>query len=976
MIGRLAWSPDGLVLAAPSADNAIWLWNAGQGELLRKLRGQSNIVSNVAWSPDGKKIAAAYQDKTILLWDPGSGKLLKTLGGQEDAVHTVAWSPDGQCIACGSQDTAIQLWNIENEKIVRLLHGHSGEIHSVAWSPDGQTLASASGDKSIRLWDLSSGEVRRVLNGHSRDVMSVAWSPCGDLLASGSIDRTIRLWDANSGQSTFIFEGHISRILNVSFSADGRLLASDADGDSGYLWHIDTGHTGKRGRIPGEPGVLNGVSFHPKQPILAALNEKDAAVYVWDLDLDVLNKELAVESTIYYTNARVVLVGDSGVGKSGLALALTNRPFVATESTHGRHVWPFDTQETQGIGEITKTREALLWDLAGQSGYRLIHQLHLNEVVVALVVFDSHSETNPFAGVRYWDRALRQAHAVQRDTVLPLKKFLVAARADRGGVSVSRERIEAWVRDLGFDGYFETSAKEGWQIPQLTKALQEAIAWEKFPRVGSIELFKFIKNFLLEKKSAGWLLAAEDILYRDFLHSEHVKILNKESAVDLRAQFETCIVLLESQGLVQQFSFGDLVLLQPELLDAYASAIINAAKEEPDGLGCIFEEDVREGCFRIAEEERIKNRKQEKLLLIATIKDLLHHELGLREQTPEGELLIFPSQLTREHPELPEPKGKALVFYFEGAVLNIYATLAIRLSRSGLFSRKEMWKNAISYQAGPGETCGMFMREIEEGKGELALFYDRKTGVKTRLTFEDYIHTHIQRRALHNSIRCRQILVCPECGETITDNQVKHRRERGFTSISCNVCETKIPLPKHEKSFADIKRETRSAITKMDHAANSLRDRDAAKTMFQGKVVSGDHDVFLCYNSEDKAGVKEVADALNARGVLPWQDERELTPGWHWHEIMEELLERTASIAVFLGASAIGPWQHEKTENFLRQFMSKGRIVVLVLLPQCRKEPRLPSFIKGTIRVDFRNSDPEPNELLAWALKNYLPEIR
>lgn len=104
-------------------------------------------------------------------------------------------------------------------------------------------------------------------------------------------------------------------------------------------------------------------------------------------------------------------MGDSGVGKSGLALVLSGQPFAPTESTHGRHVWPFDSQEVRSGPGRTDIRETLLWDLAGQPGYRLINQLHLDEVAVALVVFDARSETDPFAGVRHWDRALRQARA-------------------------------------------------------------------------------------------------------------------------------------------------------------------------------------------------------------------------------------------------------------------------------------------------------------------------------------------------------------------------------------------------------------------------------------------------------------------------------------------------------------------------------------------------------------------------------------
>ena len=57
--------------------------------------------------------------------------------------------------------------------------------------------------------------------------------------------------------------------------------------------------------------------------------------------------------------------------------------------------------------------------------------------------------------------------------------------------------------------------------------------------------------------------------------------------IRLRSGFETCIGRVESRGLIRRLHFGDLVLLQPELLDAYASGMVQAARTKPDGLGFI-----------------------------------------------------------------------------------------------------------------------------------------------------------------------------------------------------------------------------------------------------------------------------------------------------------------------------------------------------------------------------------------------------
>jgi len=131
------------------------------------------------------------------------------------------------------------------------------------------------------------------------------------------------------------------------------------------------------------------------------LGESDTVTRIWSLDVATLLSTSPITTSVYYTNAKVVLAGDSGVGKTALGRSLIGQPFTPTESTHGRYVYKFDDQLTPLDDGAKEQRETFLWDLAGQPGYRLIHQLHLDEVAVALLVVDAHSTTDPFAGVAH-----------------------------------------------------------------------------------------------------------------------------------------------------------------------------------------------------------------------------------------------------------------------------------------------------------------------------------------------------------------------------------------------------------------------------------------------------------------------------------------------------------------------------------------------------------------------------------------------
>ncbi|MBM4258915.1 MAG: hypothetical protein FJ147_23805 [Deltaproteobacteria bacterium] len=205
--------------------------------------------------------------------------LRQTLGWPASNFHSVAWSPDGQPIAAGSEDRCIRIWNITTGDLEQLLEGHQSSVRSVAWSPDGSRLASGSDDQTVRVWEVSSGRALRTLAGHQNFVQSVAWSPDGSHLASGSADGEVRLWSTET-------------------------------------WSAVARHA-----TPSPKYFLLDVSFGAVTSAAEQFDNDDIAVRSWPITGDD-TVVVTASSSVHSTSAKVVLVGESNVGKSCLALRL------------------------------------------------------------------------------------------------------------------------------------------------------------------------------------------------------------------------------------------------------------------------------------------------------------------------------------------------------------------------------------------------------------------------------------------------------------------------------------------------------------------------------------------------------------------------------------------------------------------------------------------------------------------------------
>ncbi|MBW4681387.1 MAG: DUF4365 domain-containing protein [Microcoleus vaginatus WJT46-NPBG5] len=836
-------------------------------KLRHKFQEEEGCIKDIAWAPDGRMLAIAFLNNTIQICDIEDGKTIWVLSGSSSQINSIAWSPDGQTLASGCCDTTIWLWNIKTGKRRRQLKGHADWVCKVSWSPDGNTLASSSRDQTIRLWDMKSSKCERVLQSSIEFLAlnpSLFWFLDGKRLAASSHGRSL-VWDTDTGAeiqgifqkdsssssmalspdgkllawgSDFLvlfrsadkpiisrLEGHAEKVTDIAFSADGHILASRSKDGMIRLWRCDTWDTVAALHEQTINLCSHHIAFHPRLPILATVSEQDNVVSVWDLDINaLLNRFLGGES-VRYRNAKVVLIGDQTVGKSGLGMVLAGQEFKATDATHGRQVLSLSMKNHKLKGGLEEIRETLIWDLAGQPEFRLIHQLSLDQTNIALLLFDASDSNDPFRGVAFWNKALRQAKG--NDNLI---KYLIAARADVCIPTVTLERMKAYALEAGFHGVFCTSAKTGEGIKELIRQIEKSIDWEKLPLTVSENLFKKMKDFIVDQRQNGQTLKTIKELIR------HYKIISKSNFED--AEFLSAIKQVEYHDLIKILSFGNYVLLQSELLDNYASAMASAARKQPDGLGFLEDQVAREGKFDFGSLKRIK-ADEERIILQSVIELFITKELAVSE---EGKL-IFPSQLNRELPEHPEPKGIIVEYKFEGTILNAYATLVVRLYYSDAFTMQPLWKNAALFLpyglTGETNRCGFILKEVDEGTGLITVFFGADVPDATKILFLKYIHEHLRRKSLNGNVERERIYRCLECQNEVESRRaIKFHLEQGRSTILCQYCYESIPLIDLIEETFGKNDEFQAKVRELDDQINESLDNASKRMILEGEILA------------------------------------------------------------------------------------------------------------------------------------------
>ena len=294
LVPGVAFSPDGRLLAAAGwnpyrGDDPLWgsrvdVWDARDGRLVRTLAAPAQLC-RVAFSPDGRLLAAASPSGEARLWDAATGAEVRSWA----AGGSVTFTPDGTFLAAGGPD-GVSFWAVATGALARRLPAPKGRV---TVSPDGRVIAVSRLEGVDFLAAADGRPAGRVAYGPEEtayeralffapDGPDLAFSPDGKRVITGT--NPPKVWDVATGRPVHDLGGHTGAVPGVAFGPDGRLAATA--GTDGLVRVWDAGSGRLRAVYRGHAGWVGCLTFHPAGWCLASGAHHPGDVMVWDLTRD------------------------------------------------------------------------------------------------------------------------------------------------------------------------------------------------------------------------------------------------------------------------------------------------------------------------------------------------------------------------------------------------------------------------------------------------------------------------------------------------------------------------------------------------------------------------------------------------------------------------------------------------------------------------------------------------------------------
>lgn len=273
-IEDLAWSPDGLLLAAVGQDaDVIRFWDIDGNASRHRFQEKTDPAARATaldWTPDGLRLAIGGDR-------PGTNRLFSLENGAyalldwHEPVTRLAWCSAGRRLAFGGPEGAVMVCYPDEGSAA--WHGAdvpTGPVCGLAWLAPDWVIAMTEGSLQPRAWDFYGGPryIDPMPSGTAPTCVII--HPNGNCLTAGGVGGDLLTWDPLNPCHTHRVGAHPGPVRALSWHHSESLLASACDRTLAF-WRpgsFDPVHA-----VPLE-GRAHRLAWHPRGEVLALVTHE------------------------------------------------------------------------------------------------------------------------------------------------------------------------------------------------------------------------------------------------------------------------------------------------------------------------------------------------------------------------------------------------------------------------------------------------------------------------------------------------------------------------------------------------------------------------------------------------------------------------------------------------------------------------------------------------------------------------------
>jgi WD40 repeat protein len=193
-IADVVWSPRGKEFVA-AGYGGVTFFRPDADRPVNQFAWKGSILK-LAWSPDGNMLAGGGQDATVHFWYVKSGEDLQ-MSGYPTKVRELSWDHTSRYLATGGS-TAATVWDCSGKgpagSTPLSFELHEKPLSAVAFQHHGPILASAAPDGTIALWHPGGSNKALAVVEVGEGISQLKWSPGDGRFAIGGESGSVAVY--------------------------------------------------------------------------------------------------------------------------------------------------------------------------------------------------------------------------------------------------------------------------------------------------------------------------------------------------------------------------------------------------------------------------------------------------------------------------------------------------------------------------------------------------------------------------------------------------------------------------------------------------------------------------------------------------------------------------------------------------------------------------------------------------------------